>query len=45
MLEVNGFVLRVLGNLTQDIEKAILVCHNYIRKEFLGSRNLSIRKY
>lgn len=44
-LEVSGFVLRVLGNLTQDIEAAIMVCHNYIRKEFLGSRELIIRKY
>lgn len=44
-LEVNGFVLRVLGNLTQNIESAIKICHNYIRKEFLNSRELSIRKY
>ncbi|MDO5517073.1 MAG: urease accessory protein UreD [Clostridium sp.] len=44
-LEVNGFVCRVLGNLTQDIEKAIGVCHNYIRKEFFHSRELLIRKY
>lgn len=44
-LEVNGFVCRVLGNLTQDIEKAIGVCHNYIRKEFLHSKELLIRKY
>ncbi|CDM68926.1 urease accessory protein UreD [Clostridium bornimense] len=44
-LEVNGFVLRVLGNLTQNIESAIKLCHNYIRKEFLNSRELSIRKY
>ena len=44
-LEVNGFVLRALGNLTQNIESAIRLCHNYIRKEFLNSRELSIRKY
>lgn len=44
-LETNGFVLRVLGNLTQNIEKAIGLCHNYIRKEFLNSRELLIRKY
>ena len=44
-LEVNGFVLRVLGNLTQNIESAIKLCHNYIRKEFLNSKELSIRKY
>lgn len=44
-IETNGFVLRVLGNLTQDINAAIYICHNYIRKEFLGSKELSIRKY
>ncbi|MDI9218438.1 MULTISPECIES: urease accessory protein UreD [Clostridium] len=44
-LEVKGFVLRVLGNLTQNIESAIKLCHNYIRKKFLNSRELSIRKY
>ena len=44
-LEVNGFVLRVLGNLTQNIESAIKLCHNYVRKKFLNSRDLFIRKY
>ena len=44
-IETNGFVLRVLGNLTQDIGAAINICHNYIRKKILGSKELSIRKY
>ncbi len=44
-LEVNGFVLRALGNLTQHIELAISVCHNYIRKKYLGSKELVMRKY
>lgn len=44
-LEVSGFVLRVLGNLTQHIERAMGACHNYIRKKFLGSKDLVIRKY
>lgn len=44
-LEVSGFVLRVLGNLTQDINEAIALCHNFIRNELLGSHSLSIRKY
>jgi urease accessory protein len=44
-LEINGFVLRALGNLSQNIESAIKLCHNFIRKEFLNSRELSIRKY
>ena len=44
-LEVSGFVLRVLGNLTQNIESAINLCHNFVRKKFLNSKELSIRKY
>ncbi|MBQ6819728.1 MAG: urease accessory protein UreD [Clostridium sp.] len=44
-IEVNGFVLRVLGNLTQHIESAIKLSHNYIRKKYLNSGDLFIRKY
>ena len=44
-IEVNGFVLRVLGNLTQNIEAAIKECHDCIREMFLGSKELFIRKY
>ena len=44
-LEFSWFVLRVLGNLTQHIELAIVSCHNYIRKRFLSSKDLIIRKY
>lgn len=44
-LEVNGFILRVLGNLTQNIESAIKVCHDYIRRKLLDSNELIIRKY
>ena len=44
-LEVSGFVLRILGNLTQHIEAAVNVCHNLVRKKLLGSSNLFIRKY
>lgn len=44
-LEVNGLVLRVLGNLTQHIENVMAVCHNYVRIKFLGSKELIIRKY
>ena len=43
-LEVNGFVLRVIGNLTQDLEEVIGLCHNYIRQNILNSQPLSIRK-
>ncbi|WP_297520684.1 urease accessory protein UreD [uncultured Clostridium sp.] len=43
-LECNGFVLRVLGNLTQDLEKAIFACINYIRKEKFGSNELELGK-
>ena len=44
-IEVSGFVLRVLGNLTQNIEAAIKLANNYIRKKFLNSKELFIRKY
>lgn len=44
-LEVNGFVIRVIGNLTQDIQKAIYVCVNHVRKELFGSCELHLRKY
>lgn len=44
-LEVPGFVLRVLANLTQDIDHVISICHNYVRRNFLGSKELDIRKY
>ena len=43
-LETTGFVLRVLGNLTQHIEYVMNVCHNYVRKSFLDSKELIIRK-
>lgn len=43
-LEVNGFVLRVLGNLTQHIEEAMRCCHNYVRNKFLESKDLIVRK-
>ena len=43
-LEVNGFVLRVIGNLTQDLEEVVGLCHNYIRRKVLNSQNLTIRK-
>ena len=44
ILETTGFVLRVLGNLTQHIEYVMNVCHNYVRKSFLDSKELIIRK-
>lgn len=44
-LEVNGFILRVIGNMTQDIEKVISICHDYVRKELFNSIPLVIRKY
>ena len=43
-LEINGFVLRVLGNLTQHIEQTIGCCHNYVRNRFLDSKDLVVRK-
>ena len=43
-LEINGFVLRVLGNLTQHIDQTIGCCHNYVRNRFLDSKDLVVRK-
>ncbi|MGL5574345.1 MAG: urease accessory protein UreD [Sarcina sp.] len=43
-LECNGFVLRALGNLTQDLEKAIFTCINYIRKEKFDANELQLGK-
>ncbi|MGL4654563.1 MAG: urease accessory protein UreD [Sarcina sp.] len=43
-LECNGFVLRALGNLTQDIEKAIFTCINYIRREKFDANELQLGK-
>lgn len=44
-LEVNGFVIRIIGNLTQHIQKAMYTCVNYVRKELFGSGELHLRKY
>ena len=43
-LECNGLVLRVLGNLTQDLEKVIFACINYIRKEKFDANPLALGK-
>lgn len=40
-----GFVLRVLGNFTQDLEKVIGVCHDYIRTKLYDVEPLRLRKY
>ncbi|MGL5414388.1 MAG: urease accessory protein UreD [Clostridium sp.] len=44
-LEVNGFILRVIGNMTGEIESVIVKCHNYVRRELLNSLPITIRKY
>lgn len=43
-LECNGFVLRVLGNLTQDLEKITFACINHLRKEKFGANELELGK-
>lgn len=43
-IEVSGFIVRIMGNLTQEIEKAILFCHNYIRNSILNSEDFVVRK-
>lgn len=45
LLEKNGFIVRVLGNLTQDIQKVINKVHTYLRKEFFEFEELDLRKY
>lgn len=45
LLEKNGFVVRILGNLTQDIQKIIGIIHNFLRKEFFELEDLDLRKY
>ncbi|MDT7988882.1 urease accessory protein UreD [Clostridium perfringens] len=45
IIEVNGLVIRVLGNFTQDIQKAIYLCINNIRQKLFGSNKLNLRKY
>ena len=45
LLEKNGFIVRVLGNLTQDIQKVINKVHTYLRKEFFKFEELDLRKY
>lgn len=44
-IEVNGFIVRIMGNLTQEIESIILYCHNYIRNNILDSEDFIVRKY
>ena len=45
LLEKNGFIIRVLGNLTQDIQRVINKVHTYLRKEFFELEELDLRKY
>ncbi|MGL4847786.1 MAG: urease accessory protein UreD [Clostridium sp.] len=44
-LEVNGFILRVIGNMTGEIEKVIVKCHDFVRRELFNSLPITIRKY
>ena len=45
LLEKDGFIIRILGNLTQDIQKVINKVHTYLRKEFFELDELDLRKY
>ncbi|MEH7076719.1 urease accessory protein UreD [Neobacillus drentensis] len=45
MLAVKGFVLRVLANTTQDVEKVLNICHEMIRIRVLGKEPIFLRKY
>lgn len=44
-IEANGFIVRIMGNLTQDLERIILHCHNYVRKNILNSEDFVVRKF
>lgn len=44
-LESNGFIIRVLGNLTQEIQKAIDEVHYHLRDKLFGLGPINIRKY
>ena len=44
-IETNGFIVRIMGNLTQNLEKIILHCHNYVRRNILNSENFVVRKF
>lgn len=45
LLEDNGFIVRVLGNLTQEIQKAVDAVHYHLRDKLLGLGPINIRKY
>ncbi|NHC40567.1 urease accessory protein UreD [Bacillus sp. MM2020_1] len=45
MLAVPGFVVRVLANTTQEIEKVLAYCHERIRKKLLEKGAVFLRKY
>lgn len=44
-LMVSGFTVRVMANLTQDIERIINVCHKFISEACFEKQPLSLRKY
>ncbi|MGL4990419.1 MAG: urease accessory protein UreD [Sarcina sp.] len=43
-LECKGFVLRILGNLTQDLEKVMFCCINHMRKIKFNANELELGK-
>ena len=45
ILEEHGIIIRILGNLTQEIQKAIDAVHYYLREELFGLKPINIRKY
>ncbi|WP_082130177.1 urease accessory protein UreD [Aneurinibacillus tyrosinisolvens] len=45
MLSIHGFVLRVLANRTQDVEKVFSICQGMVREKALGKMPVFLRKY
>lgn len=44
-LTIPGFTIRVLANMTQDVQRVIAACHKVISQEWFGETPSSLRKY
>ncbi len=44
-LSTPGFTIRILANLTQDIQRIIAVCHEVISEEWFNEKPMVLRKY
>lgn len=44
-LTIPGFAVRIMANMTQDIQKIISTCHTLINEEWYANTTISLRKY